>query len=107
MTKRRPLDEQETLALQALGFEATHSRAGGCAIYRRGDDEDQLSVMIVRTEGQERFSVIISAHKDSTGDVGFTSFVTREALLKAVERAAVEEDNQAAKLAISEPHGAG
>jgi hypothetical protein len=105
MPKLMQFDNDETLALQALGFEVTHSSGISCAIYRRGDCEDELSVMIVRIEGQANFSLIISMHKDSSGDAGLTGFVTREAILKAVQQAAVEEDNEAAKLAISKPHG--
>ena len=57
----------------------------------------------MRLEGSEQFCVQVTLPNGSE----LVFFTTRQAILQAVQRAAVEDDNEAAKLATSESRGSG
>jgi hypothetical protein len=93
-------DNEVMLALQALGFGI--SSDNNHAHIRRGGDLDDVTVCIMQLQGREDFCVHVTLPNASN----LMCFTTRQAILNAVQRAARDE-NEAAKLAISEPHGIG
>jgi hypothetical protein len=108
MSKSMKFDSTESLALQALGFEIGPDSSCGddhgmsCAVIRRsGDDGTELSVMIMRAEDRGDFTVSIAL--PNGGDL--SCFTSRGSILQAVERAAFEGKNGAAKWAFAKLHG--
>ena len=57
----------------------------------------------MRLEGSEQFCVQVTLPNGSD----LICFTTRQAILQAVQRAAVEDDNEAAKLARSKSRASG
>ena len=95
-------DNEETLALQALGFRIGPENSYA-QIQRGSDVADDVRLDIMRVEGSEQFCVQVTLPNGSE----LVCFTTRQAILQAVQRAAVEDNNEAAKLATSELRGSG
>jgi hypothetical protein len=104
MSKSMKFDSTESLALGALGFEIRSDSSCGddfAVIRRSGDDDTELNVTIMRAKDRDDFTVSIAL--PNGGDL--SCFTSRGSILLAVERAAFEGNNAAAKWAYAKLHG--